>query len=61
MESELCGLFQVRGHQKHSVWVPGDPTQSCFCSMISLFEETYTFSEPSRDTSVFSLLNSTLV
>ena len=31
------------GHRRYSAWVPGDPTQSCFCHMMSLFEETYNF------------------
>ena len=25
------------GHQKYTAWVPGDPTQSCFCSMMCLW------------------------
>ena len=49
------------GCQKYTTWVPGDPTPSCFCNVISLFEETNKVSEPNCYTYVFSLLNSTLV
>ena len=34
------------GHQKYSAWVPRNPAPSCFGSVMSLFEKTYTFSEP---------------
>ena len=59
MESELPGIIPFKsGRQKYTAWVPGDPTPSCFCNVISLFEETCKFSEPNCYTSVFSLLNS---
>ena len=61
MESELSGVFQLKMVTKNSVWVPGDPTQSCFCCMMSLFEETCKLSEPNSYTEVFSLFNSTVV
>ena len=31
------------GRQNYTAWVPGDPTPSCFCNVISLFEKTYKF------------------
>ena len=49
MKSELSGIFQVNLVAKNIVFGSlgtQRPTQSCFCSMISLFEETYKFSEP---------------
>ena len=36
MASELSGIFRIK-------IVPEDLTPSCFCSMMSLFEETHTF------------------
>ena len=33
------------GDQKCSTCVPGDPTLSCFCSVMTLFEETHKYSE----------------
>ena len=54
MESKLSGIFQVKVVTKNLV------LSACLCSMISLFEERYKFSEPNCYTLVFSLLNSTL-
>ena len=60
MESELPGIIRVKVvAKKYTAWVPGDLTPSCFCNVISLFEETYKFSESNCYTSVFSLLIST--
>ena len=47
MEFELLGIFLVKAAaKKYTAWVPGDPTPSCFCNVMSLFEETNKFSEP---------------
>ena len=47
MEFELLGIFLVKAAaKKYTAWVPGDPTRSCFCNVMSLFEETNKFSEP---------------
>ena len=61
MESEPSGVFQLKMVTKNSVWVPGDPTQSCSCCMMFLFEETCKFSKPNCYNEVFSLFNSTVV
>ena len=62
MESELSDIFLSKsGHQKYTASVLGDATPSCFCNVMSLFEETYKFSESGCYISVFALLNSTLV
>ena len=38
--------FQSKSaHQKCGVWIPGNPMQNCFCSAMSLFEETYKLSD----------------
>ena len=48
MKSEHSWHFLSKnGRQKYSAWDPGDPTPSCFCSVMSLFEETYKLFEPS--------------
>ena len=49
MEFELSSIFSIKsGRQKYSALVPGDPTTSSFCSVMSLFEETDKFSEPNQ-------------
>ena len=46
MESEFSSIFLSKtGRQKYSAWQPGSPTLSCFCSVMSLSEETYKCSE----------------
>ena len=47
--------------QKYSAWVPGDPTPTCFCSVMSLSQEIYKFFEPDCYTIVFSLLRNILI
>ena len=39
-------LSSKSGRQKYTAWVPRDPTPSCFCNVMSLFEETNKFFEP---------------
>ena len=47
MESEILGFFSSKsGRQKYTAWVPRDPTPSCFCNVMSPFEETNIFLEP---------------
>ena len=47
MESELPGIIRVKVvTKKYTVWVPWDQAPSCFCDVMSFFEETYKFSEP---------------
>ena len=50
MESELSDIFQVKLVAKNSVWIPGDPKSGCLCSVTSLSEETYEYSEPECQT-----------
>ena len=59
MESEF--FLSKTGRQKYSVSVPRDPKPTCFCSVMSLSEETYTFSEPDCYTIAFSLLSNILI
>ena len=62
MKYELfCIFLSKTGRQKYSAWVPGDPMPSCFCSVMSLSEETYKFSEPDCYTIVLSLLSNILI
>ena len=43
MEPEVSDIFFSKsGHQKYTAW---DATTSCFCNVMSLFEETYKFSK----------------
>ena len=47
MRSEVFLHFLSKtGCQKYSAWFSGDPTPSCFCSVMSLSQEIYKFSEP---------------
>ena len=41
MEFELPGIIRVKVAAKNLV--PGDPKPSCFCNVMSLFEETQSF------------------
>ena len=59
MESELFGIFRVKVVAKNILL--GSLGPSCFCNVMSLFEETNKFSELNCCTYVFSLLNRTLV
>ena len=59
MESEL--FLNKTGCQKYSAWVPGDPTLSCFCRVMSLSEEIHKFPEPDCYAIVFSLLSNIII
>ena len=54
-------FLSKNGCQKYSIWVQWDLIPSCFCSVISLSEETNKFSELDYHTLVFFLLHSMLV
>ena len=57
----LLHFLSKTGCQIYSAWVPGDPVLSYFYIVMSLSEETYTFSEPDCYTIVFSLLSNILI
>ena len=54
-------FLRKTGCQKYSAWVPRDPTQSCFCSVMTLPEEIYKFSEAYCYTIILSLLSNILI
>ena len=62
IESELFSIFlSETGRQKYIAWVSRDAMLSCFCSVMSLSEEAYTFSETDCYAIVFSLLRNILI